>query len=189
MTTTTATTPEVAAATGTWELDVPHTRFAFAAKHAMVSTVHGQFGIFDGELVLDGENPENSSVSINIDAASIDTGTTQRDDHLRSADFLDVENYPKLTFVSTGIRYEGGNDFAITGDLTIRGTTRSVEFPVELQGTTTDPYGTQKIGFEGSTTISRKDFGLTWNVALEAGGFMVGDKIKIALDVEANKKA
>jgi polyisoprenoid-binding protein YceI len=187
--TTTTTTPEVAAATGTWELDVPHTRFAFAAKHAMVSTVHGQFGIFDGELVLDGENPENSRVSINIDPSSIATGADQRDDHLRSADFLDVEKYPSIKFVSTGINYEGGNDFVVTGDLTIKDTTRSVEFPVELQGTTTDPYGTEKIGFEGSTTISRKDFGLTWNVALEAGGFLVGDKIKITLDVEANKKA
>ncbi len=189
MSTTTITTPELAAATGTWELDVAHTRFAFAAKHAMVSTVHGQFGIFDGELVLDGENPQNSRASINIDASSISTSNTQRDDHLRSADFLDAENYPSLTFVSTGISYEGGDEFVVTGDLTIRGTTRSVEFPIELQGTTTDPYGTEKIGFEGSTTISRKDFGLTWNVALEAGGFMVSDKIKITLDVEANKKA
>jgi len=189
MTATTTTAPDLTALTGTWELDPTHTRVAFSAKHAMVSTVHGQFNVFGGELILDGDHPENSTVNVTIDAASITTGTDQRDAHLRSADFLDVENYPSLTFVSTAIRHEGGDDFVLTGDLTIRGTTKSVEFPVELQGTATDPYGNQKIGFEGATTISRKEFGLTWNVALETGGFMVSDKIKIALDVEANKKA
>jgi polyisoprenoid-binding protein YceI len=189
MTTTATTTPELVALTGTYELDPTHTRLAFAVKHAMVSTVHGQFGIFDGELVLDGENPANSKVKVNIDVASISTGTDQRDDHLRSADFFELEKYPSITFVSTQIRHEGGEDFVLVGDLTIRDVTKSVEIPVELQGTATDPYGVQKIGFEGSTTISRKDFGLTYNFALETGGIMIGDKIKISLDVEANKKA
>ncbi|HEX5017906.1 MAG TPA: YceI family protein [Actinomycetes bacterium] len=183
MTTTTGTTLQQT--TGTWTIDPSHTRVGFSAKHAMVATVRGQFNEFSGTLQLDGSAPERSSAEVTIQAASISTGSNDRDNHLRSPDFLDVENIPELTFRSASVRYEGGDDFVMVGDLTIRGTTRPVELAVELEGLATDPFGNERIGFSGETTISRKDFGLTWNVALEAGGVLVSDKVKITLDVSA----
>jgi len=184
MTTSTALTPT----TGTWVLDPAHTRLGFEARHAMVSKVRGSFGIFEGTLVLDGENPANSRANVVIDASSISTGSADRDTHLRSADFLDVEQYPTLTFTSTAVRHEG-DAFVMVGDLTIRGTTRPVEIRADLEGVVDDPWGNTKIGFEGLASLSRKDFGLTWNVALEAGGVLVSDTVKIVLDVQAARQA
>jgi polyisoprenoid-binding protein YceI len=180
--------PSLKRATGTWTIDPTHTRVGFSAKHAMVTTVRGQFGDFSGSLNLDGGDPARSSADINISAGSIDTGNTDRDAHLRSGDFLDADGYPGLSFRSTGVRYEGGSDFVMLGDLTIRGESRPVELAVELEGLATDPMGNERIGFSGNTTISRKDFGLVWNVALEAGGVLVSDKVKISLDVSAIKQ-
>jgi polyisoprenoid-binding protein YceI len=170
--------------TGTWTLDPAHTRLGFAAKHAMVTTVRGAFLDFEGTLHLDGERPELSGAEVVIQAASFDSGNTQRDGHVRSADFLDVENHPTLTFRSSQVRVDG-DEFVLVGDLTVRGTTRPVEIKGELEGTDKDPFGNQRVGFSGEAQISRKDFGLTWNVALESGGWLVSDKVKITLDVSA----
>jgi len=183
--TTRTTGSDLTQTTGTWTIDPAHTRVGFSAKHAMVTTVRGQFGDFTGSLRLDGGDPASSRADIRISAGSIDTGNADRDAHLRSGDFLDVETYPELSFTSTGVRYEGGSDFVMLGDLTIRGETRPVELAVELEGLATDPFGNERVGFTGNTTISRKDFGLVWNVALEAGGVLVSDKVKITLDVSA----
>ncbi len=169
---------------GTWNLDVAHTRVGFSAKHAMVTTVRGAFGEFEGSLTLDGHNPAGSKAEVTIQAASFGSGNEQRDGHVRGEDFLDVANYPTLTFRSTSVRTDG-DDFVLVGDLTIRGTTRPVEIAVELEGVEKDPFGNQRIGFSGETTISRKDFGLTWNVPLDGGGILVSDKVKITLDVSA----
>ncbi len=181
-------TIERSALTGTWAIDPSHTRIGFAAKHAMVATVRGSFTTFEGTLVLDGDNPAASSATVSIDAASINSGSDDRDNHVRSADFLDVENFPALTFTSREVRVDGG-DFVLVGDLTIKDVTRPVEIAVETEGIVSDPFGSTRAGFSGTTTISRKDFGLTWNVALEAGGVLVSDKVKITLDVSAVKQA
>jgi polyisoprenoid-binding protein YceI len=150
----------------------------------MVTTVRGAFGDFEGSLTLDGDNPARSSATVTIQAASFNSGNEQRDGHVRGEDFLDVENHPTLTFRSTDVRTDG-DEFVLVGDLTIRGTTRPVEIAVELEGVEKDPFGNQRIGFSGETTISRKDFGLTWNVPLDGGGILVSDKVKITLDVSA----
>lgn len=175
--------------TGTWDLDPAHTRLGFAARHAMVATVRGNFGIFSGVLHLDHAEPGKSSAEVEVDAASISTGTPQRDDHLRSPDFFDVEKYPKITFRSHTAEATGDPDtYKLHGDLTIRDQTHPIVFTLEFQGSSVDPYGNRRAGFEGRTTINRKDWGLTFNVALEAGGVMVGDKVKIELDVSAVKR-
>ena len=179
---------ERSALTGTWALDASHTRIGFAAKHAMVATVRGSFGVFEGTLVLDGDNPTNSTAAVTIDAASFDSGNSDRDAHVRGEDFLAVETYPTLAFASREVR-TNGDDFVLVGDLTIKDVTRPVEIKVESEGIVTDPFGNTRAGFSGEAQINRKDFGLTWNVALEAGGLLVGDKIKITLDVSAVKQA
>jgi polyisoprenoid-binding protein YceI len=176
--------------TGTWDLDPVHTRLGFAVRHAMVATVRGNFGIFSGVLQLDHTEPGKSYAEVEVDAASINTGTQQRDDHLRSPDFLDVEKYPKITYRSTGAEATDDPDsYVLHGELTIRDVTRPVQFELDFVGSSPDAYGNTRAGFEGRTTINRKDWGLTWNQAIEAGGFMVGDKIKIELDVSAVKRA
>ena len=187
----TAIAPEatgLATATGTWVIDPAHTNLGFSARHAMVAKVRGNFGEFAGTFTIDGDNPANSSAELTIQAASIDTKTADRDAHLKSADFLDVEVYPTLTFTSTAVSVRG-SDIVVTGDLTIHGVTKSVDVTYELVGISQDPWGNTKIGFEGSARISRKDFGLVWNAALETGGVLVGDEIKLSLDVEATKQA
>jgi polyisoprenoid-binding protein YceI len=185
----TATTTDYTALTGTYTLDVAHTRLGFVARHAMVTKVRGAFNEFEGTAVLDGANPENASVSIAIKVASIDTRNEQRDGHLRTNDFLDAENYPEITFVSTAIRQLGGDEFEVTGDLTIKGVTKSVTFPLEFQGAAKDPFGNDRIGFEGSVVINRKDWGITWNAALETGGVLVSDKITLEFEISAIKTA
>ena len=175
---------------GDYTLDPTHSRLGFSTRHAMVTTVRGQFTDFTGEAVVDTADPAASKVEVTIQAASIDTGVADRDAHLRSADFFDVETYPELTFRSTGIRPDG-DDFLLDGELTIRGTTRPVTFELEYNGAAANPLanGAPAAGFSAETEISRKDFGLEWNVALEAGGVLVGDKVKIALEIEAGKTA
>jgi polyisoprenoid-binding protein YceI len=150
-----------------------------------LTKVRGRFSDFNGTIEFDVENPERSLVDVEIRAASIDTNERDRDAHLRSADFFDVEKIPVLTFRSTKIRRYSDERFAVTGDLTIHGVTRSVSFEASLLGTAKDPWGNERIAFEAETTINRKDFGLTWNAALETGGFLVGDDVKISLSVQA----
>jgi polyisoprenoid-binding protein YceI len=173
--------------TGTWTIDPTHTRLGFVARHAMVTKVRGSFTDFAGSLTLDGANPTASSATVTIQMASVQSGTADRDAHLTSADFFDVETYPAMSFTSTGVKQTDGDEFVLLGDLTIKDVTRPVEIEVELDGIVTDPFGNTRAGFEGEAEISRKDFGLTWNVPLDAGGVLVSDKIKIQLDVSATK--
>jgi len=171
--------------TSTWNLDPVHSVAEFKVKHMMISHVKGQFTGVSGVLTLDGSDATKSHVEASIDASSINTRDAQRDGHLKSADFFHVEEHPALTFRSTSIRRTGEDELAVTGDLTIRGVTKSVVFQVE--GPTPpnkDPWGNLRIGLSATTKINRKDFGLTWNAALEAGGFLVGDEITITLDVQ-----
>jgi polyisoprenoid-binding protein YceI len=147
----------------------------------MVTTVRGQFKDFTGEAVVDTANPAASKVEVTIQAASVDTGVADRDGHLRSADFFDVENHPVITFVSTDVERDG-DDWAITGDLTIKDVTKPITIAFESTGSARDPFGNLRIGFEGQATISRKDWGLTWNAALETGGVLVGEQVKIAIE-------
>jgi polyisoprenoid-binding protein YceI len=175
-------------AQSTWTIDPAHTLVEFSAKHLMITTVRGGFSEVAGTIVVNEANPSQSSVEVDIAAASIDTRVDQRDAHLRSADFLHVENFPKITFRSR--RIEGapdveGNRFRIVGDLTIRGTTREVALDVTYDGRREDPWGGERIGFSADTRIDRRDFGLTWNQALEAGGVVVGNDIRIHLEVQA----
>jgi polyisoprenoid-binding protein YceI len=168
----------------TWKLDPAHTLVEFSAKHLMITTVKGRITDVEGTIVSDGEGPKNSSVEVTHKAASLDTRTEQRDQHLRSADFLDVEKYPEIKFRST--RIEGDKEsFKMTGNLTIRGVTRPVTLVASFEGRTRDPWGGERIGFSASGKIDRREFGLTWNQALEAGGVVVGNDIKINLEIEA----
>lgn len=184
MTSTTATSE----LTGTWTLDPAHTRLGFSARHAMVATVRGSFKDVTGDLTLTGDDPTKSSAEVTIQTASIDTGQPDRDAHLRSADFFDVEKWPTITFRSTSARAKGDDEYVLIGDLTVKEVTRTVELAVTYLGSSTDPFGNARAGFEGTTEISRKAFGLTWNVALETGGFLVSDKVKITIDVSAIKQ-
>jgi polyisoprenoid-binding protein YceI len=184
MSTSTATT----AGTTTWTIDPAHTHVAFAVKHLMISTVRGRFAGVSGTVVTDEADPARGIAEIEIDAASIDTSESQRDAHLKSADFFDVEKFPTLRFKSQRIADLKGDTFKLIGDLTIHGVTREVTLDVTSEGKGTDPWGGQRAGFSAKTTIKRSDFGLTWNQALETGGILVGDDIKITLDVEAVKK-
>jgi polyisoprenoid-binding protein YceI len=170
-----------------WEFDKVHSSISFHVRHLMVSKVHGRFHDWTGVLELDDADLSRSRVEVTIDAASIDTRETKRDDHLRSADFLDVEKFPKLEFRATKIERLGADAATVHGDLTIHGVTRPVTLDVELSGVVKDPWGGTRTGFTAKTTISRKDFGLTWNVALETGGLLVGDKIEIGIEIEAVK--
>lgn len=169
----------------TWTIDTNHASAEFAARHMMVTTVRGQFRKITGTIEYDQQNPENAYVEAVIDAAAFDTGVTDRDNHLRSADFLDVENHPQLVFKSTKVEPTSESTAKITGDLTIRGVTRPVVIEAELIGVVDSPFGDTRVGFTGSTKINREDWGLTWNMALEAGGVLVGKEVKIMLDVQA----
>jgi polyisoprenoid-binding protein YceI len=174
---------------GTYSLDPAHSRIGFVARHAMVTKVRGSFDAFEGSAVVDGSELTRSKVDVTIDAASINTRNEQRDGHLRSNDFLAMDSYPQITFTSTGARETGPDSVEITGDLTIRGITRPVTVPFTFEGAAVDPFGNQRIGFEGGATISRQDFGITWNAPLEAGGVLVGDKIALEFEISAIKVA
>ncbi|MDJ0952241.1 MAG: YceI family protein [Acidimicrobiia bacterium] len=171
--------------TGTWSVDPTHTTVGFSARHLMAAKVRGSFKTFSGSITMS-DSPESSSVSVSIDAASIDTGVEDRDNHLRSPDFLDVENYGSLEFVSTAVRPVAGG-YEVDGTLTIRNTTRPVTLQMEYAGVMTDPWGNEKAIFSASTTINREDFGLTWNAPLEAGGWLVGKEVQIDIEVQAAK--
>ena len=170
--------------TSDYTLDVSHTRLGFSARHAMVTTVRGTFKDFEGTAHVDTANPADSKVDLVIKAASIDTGVADRDAHLRSGDFFESETHPEITFTSTDVERDG-DDWTITGDLTIKGTTKPITIEFESTGSARDPFGNLRIGFEGQATLSRKDWGLSWNAALETGGFLVSDKIKLDFDISA----
>jgi polyisoprenoid-binding protein YceI len=186
---TTASAPALTELTGTYTLDPAHTRIGFVARHAMVTKVRGSFDEFAGTAVLDGANPANSRVEVTIEAASIDTRNAQRDEHLRGNDFLAMQEYPKITFASTGVRQAGETTFEVTGDLTIKGVTNEITIPFEFEGSAKDPFGNQRVGFEGAVTINRKDYGVTWNAALEGGGVLVSDKVTLEFEISAIKNA
>ena len=169
---------------GTWALDPAHTTIEFEAKHLMVAKVRGRFTEFEGALRI-GDDPTQSSVTVTIKAATLDTQTQQRDDHLRSADFLEVDKYPDIAFASTVVEHDEDDDWKISGDLTIHGVTRPVTLKTEYSGQTADPWGGQRAAFSAETRIDREDWGLTWNQALEAGGWLVSKEIRIRLEVEA----
>ncbi|SEC93247.1 Polyisoprenoid-binding protein YceI [Nocardioides exalbidus] len=174
--------------TGDYTVDASHSRLGFSARHAMVTTVRGQFADFEGTAHVDAENPAASTVTLDIRPASVSTGTADRDGHLVSGDFFDVENHPAITFVSTSVERDGA-EWSITGDLTIKGVSHSVTIPFEETGTAVDPFGNTRVGFEGETTINRKDWDLSWNAALETGGVLVSEKIKLQFDISAIKNA
>ena len=186
---TTASVPALTELTGTYTVDPAHTRIGFVARHAMVTKVRGSFDEFAGTAVLDGANPANSRVEVTIEAASIDTRNAQRDEHLRGNDFLAMQEYPKITFASTGVRQAGETTFEVTGDLTIKGVTNEITIPFEFEGAATDPFGNERVGFEGSVTINRRDYGVTWNAALEGGGVLVSDKVTLEFEISAIKNA
>ena len=185
----TASAPALTELTGTWTLDPAHTRIGFVARHAMVTKVRGSFNEFEGTAVLDGANPANSHAEVTIKAASIDTRNAQRDEHLRSNDFLAMQEYPEITFTSTGARQVDDTTFELTGDLTIRGVTKPVTIPFTFEGAAKDPFGNLRAGFEGSVTINRKDWGVAWNAALEGGGVLVSDRVTLEFEVSAIKNA
>jgi polyisoprenoid-binding protein YceI len=174
--------------TGDYTLDPSHTRLGFSTRHAMVTKVRGAFTTFEGTAHIDEADPAASWVKVTIDASSISTGSPDRDAHLKSADFFDVETYPNLTFTSTSVSRDG-EDWTVTGDLTIKDVTKPVTIEFEEGGSARDPFGNLRVGFEGETSINRKDWGLTWNAALETGGVLVSDKIKLEFDVSAIRNA
>lgn len=172
----------------TWALDPAHTSIEFSAKHMMITTVRGRIAEVEGTIIIDDANPLNSSVEAVINAASLDTRSEQRDQHLRSADFLNVEKFPKITFKSK--RISGTKEeFKLTGDLTISGQTKEVTLDVTFEGEGKDPWGGQRAGFAATGKIDRRDFGLTWNQALETGGVLVANDIKLNIEVQATKQA
>lgn len=171
--------------TQTWQIDSAHSGIHFSVRHLVIARVRGQFSRWSGALTVPDGDFAKATVDVTIDATSIDTGVADRDAHLKSADFFDVASFPELTFHGRRVEAKGGDRFALVGDLTIRGTTREVVLDVESAGQTKDPWGNVRAGFGARTAIDRKDFGLTWNQALEAGGVMVGDRVEIELEVEA----
>jgi polyisoprenoid-binding protein YceI len=185
MSTTTSVSTAAAPGTTTWAIDPSHSVVELAVKHMMFSTVKGRFANVAGTIVLSEADLSASSVTAEIDAASIDTREAQRDAHLRSADFLDTETYPTIAFRSTGVVPRGQDRFILVGDLTIRGITREVSLEAEFAGKGIDPWGGLRAGFTASTAINRKEFGLTWNQPLETGGVLVSDQVKITLEIQA----
>jgi polyisoprenoid-binding protein YceI len=181
-------TSAVPVSTRTYIIDKAHSEATFQVRH-LVTKVRGQFSDFTGTIEFNDKAPEQSSVSFTIRAASIDTKTTDRDWHLRSEDFFFVAKHPEITFVSSNITRKDGDEYNVRGKLTIRGVAREISIPVTFLGHAKDPWGNARLGFEAETTINRKDFGLTWNAALETGGFLVGDEVKISLQVQAIAQA
>ncbi|MFH8611927.1 YceI family protein [Streptomyces sp. NPDC018029] len=179
--------PELAALTGDYTIDPAHTTIGFVARHAMVTNVKGSFLDFTGTLHLDGTDPSRSTASLDVTMDSIDTGNADRDGHLKSADFFKTDEFPQMTFRSTKTEALGGDDYRVTGDLTILGTTKPLSIDLEFNGSAKDPFGNERVGFEGKAEILRSEWGLTWNAALETGGMLVSDKIKLNFDISAIK--
>ncbi|MFD4629770.1 YceI family protein [Streptomyces sp. NPDC058284] len=182
-----AVSPELAALTGDYTIDPAHTTIGFVARHAMVTNVKGSFLDFTGSLHLDGTDPARSTASLDITMDSIDTGNADRDGHLKSADFFKTDEFPAMTFRSTEVKALGGDDYRVTGDLTILGTTKPLSIDLEFNGAAKDPFGNDRVGFEGKAEILRSEWGLTWNAALETGGVLISDKIKLNFDISAIK--
>ncbi|MEU2912058.1 YceI family protein [Streptomyces massasporeus] len=185
----TAASPELAALTGDYTIDPAHSTIGFVARHAMVTNVKGSFQDFTGTLHLDGTDPSRSTASLDVVMDSIETGNADRDGHLKSADFFKADEFPAMTFRSTKAEALGGDDYRITGDLTILGTTRPLAIDLEFNGAAKDPFGNERVGFEGKAEILRSEWGLTWNAALETGGVLVSDKIKLNFDISAIRNA
>ncbi len=188
MTTATPTALSPADLTGSYTIDPTHSRIGFVARHAMVTKVRGAFNAFEGTAVLDFTDPSRSSATVSIDVTSIDTRQAQRDEHLRTNDFFDAPTFPTITFASTSAE-QVGDVTRLTGDLTIKGVTKSISIDFEHTGAAKDPFGNVRVGFEGSTTIHRSDYGVTFNAALETGGVLVSEKIVLEFDVSAIKNA
>lgn len=182
-------TPEPTALTGDYTIDAAHSTIGFVARHAMVTNVKGGFLDFSGSLHLDGTDPSLSSASIDVKMESLDTGNTDRDGHLKSADFFKADEFPTMTFRSTKAEALGGDDYRVTGDLSILGTTKPITIDLEFNGAAKDPFGNERVGFEGKAEILRSEWGLTWNAALETGGVLVSDKIKLNFDISAIRNA
>jgi polyisoprenoid-binding protein YceI len=168
----------------TYKIDKSHSEAIFQVRH-LVTKVRGRFTDFEGAIEYDEANPSASSVHFTINATSIDTAEPDRDKHLRSADFFEVEKFPQITFRSTSIAKRGSETFDVTGDLTMHGVTKSIVLPVAHLGKAKDPWGNERLGFEAETTLNRKDYGLSWNAALETGGFLVGEEVKISIQIQA----
>jgi polyisoprenoid-binding protein YceI len=184
-----AVNPEPATLTGDYTIDPAHSTIGFVARHAMVTNVKGSFQDFTGTLHLDGSDPSRSTASIDVVMDSISTGSADRDGHLKSADFFKADEFPAMTFRSTKAEALGGDDYRITGELTILGTTRPLAIDLEFNGAAKDPFGNERVGFEGKAEILRSEWGLTWNAALETGGVLVSDKIKLNFDISAIRNA
>ncbi|HET6954022.1 MAG TPA: YceI family protein [Acidimicrobiales bacterium] len=184
-----STTTVPASLTGTYAVDPSHSRIGFAARHAMVTKVRGSFSEFEGTGYFDAGDPARSHLRVTVQAASIDTRNPDRDAHLRSNDFFDMETYPEITFASTVVEPIGPGEYRVTGDLTIKGITRPVSVDFAYTGAAVDPFGNRRIGLEGTTVVNRKDWGVSWNAALEAGGVLVSEKITLEFDVSAIRVA
>lgn len=177
-----------ALAADTWTIDRAHSEVSFQVRH-IVTNVRGQFNDYEATIVTDAAKPESSSVTFKIKAASVDTQNEKRDAHLRTPDFFAVEQYPEITFKSTAIKPTGQDTFEVTGDFTLRGVTKQITLPVKFLGSVKDPWGNEKAGFEVSTVINRKDYGVNWNKALDQGGFLLADEVRISINLEVGKVA
>ncbi|WP_393077818.1 YceI family protein [Streptomyces sp. LN704] len=184
-----AVNPDLAALTGEYTIDPAHSTIGFVARHAMVTNVKGSFQDFEGALHLDGADPSRSTATIDVKMDSIETGSADRDTHLKSSDFFKTDEFPAMTFRSTKAEALGGDDYRITGELSILGTTKPLTIDLEFNGSAKDPFGNERVGFEGKAEILRSEWGLTWNAALETGGVLVSDKIKLNFDISAIKNA
>ena len=182
------TAPAISDLTGMYVIDPAHSRIGFSARHAMVTKVRGHFAAFEGTATLDGVDPTNSVAALTIEVLSIDTAQAQRDEHLRTNDFFDAAAFPTITFTSTGVTVVDAENFLLVGDLTIKGVTKAVSIAFEHTGTAKDPYGNLRAGFEGKALVNRKDFGISFNAALETGGVLVGEKVTLDFDISAIKQ-
>jgi polyisoprenoid-binding protein YceI len=181
-------TVETVTLSGDYDIDAAHSRLGFAAKHAMVTTVRGAFKDFTAEIHVDADDVSKSTAKVEIQTASIDTGNQMRDDHVRNSDFLEVETYPTITFVSTTAEKVDDENFTLTGDLTVKGVTKPVSITLELTGAADDPWGNFRLGFEGKTEINRSDYGVTFNAPLGVGGVVISEKVKLEFDIAAVRR-
>lgn len=177
--------PALVALTGEWMIDPAHSRIGFSVRHAMVTTVRGSFAEYESRLFFDGRDPSRSRAEIALATASVDTGVEQRDAHLVGRDFLDAGRHPRITFTSTAVQLASKEVYRMTGDLSIRGTTRPVVLDLTYIGHVTDPFGYERVGFDGTTTINRSDWGLTYNARLAEGGAMVSERLRLQFDIAA----
>jgi polyisoprenoid-binding protein YceI len=172
-----------------WNVDATHSSIDFTIRHMMIAKVKGSFNSFEAQIEADPEDLTNANVEFSIDLSSIDTRNADRDNHLRTGDFFDIEQYPKMTFQSTSITKKGDGEYNVTGNVTLHGVTRPETFVVSFEGAGKDPWGNEKVGFSGNGSLKRSDYGLTYNAALETGGVLIGDEVKVFIEVEAAKQA